>query len=481
MDTLVTDTLLVTMDPGVPGSSGDLGIIDDGAVGWTDGEITYVGPAAEVDTAAADRTVNGDGCLTLPGLVNAHVHGRHTLLRGAAQDVPEIEWMTRALGPIAAHTTAEDGVVGAELTAIEALASGTTTLGEYAGDVAELIERVYRPLGLRVVATETITAVPEDRSDVGPDEAYPLDRKAGAAAVARAEDLFDRFDEDPLVRPAYGPQALDMVPLDLLETITKRARAADRTVHMHVAQGDRERRQIAARYGDGSTTIGVLDDEGLLGDHLLAAHLHGATPAERERLAEAGVRMVGCPSSITAIDGVVPPVVEYREHGGVVGIGTDQAPGPGGHDALRETRTTAMLAKADRGDPTALDAAGALELATLGGARALGIADVVGSLSPGKRADVVVYDMEQASVAPTVRSPFHTAIPNLVYGASGDELRDVFVDGVQLVSAGGIVGLDVDDVVADAVERAERVFADAAADWRAAGSSLVDAVDDGRL
>ncbi|MFC6753250.1 amidohydrolase, partial [Halorubrum tibetense] len=97
MDTLVTDTLLVTMDPTVPGATGDLGIVDDGAVGWTDGEITYVGPAAEVETADADRTVNGDGCLTLPGFVNAHVHGRHTLLRGAAQDVPEIEWMTRAL------------------------------------------------------------------------------------------------------------------------------------------------------------------------------------------------------------------------------------------------------------------------------------------------------------------------------------------------------------------------------------------------
>jgi 5-methylthioadenosine/S-adenosylhomocysteine deaminase len=139
------------------------------------------------------------------------------------------------------------------------------------------------------------------------------------------------------------------------------------------------------------------------------------------------------------------------------------------------------LAKADRGDPTALDAAGALELATIGGARALGIADSVGSLSPGKRADVVVCDMQQASVAPTVQVPFHTAIPNLVYGASGTEVRDVFVDGVQLVSGGDIVGIDVDDVVDDALRRAERVFADAEDDWRAAGSSLVDAVDDGRL
>lgn len=127
----------------------------------------------------------------------------------------------------------------------------------------------------------------------------------------------------------------------------------------------------------------MLDDEGLLGDDLLAAHLHEATPEERERLAEAGVWIVGCPSSITAVDGVVPPIVEYHDHGGTVGLGTDQAPGPGGHNALREVRTAAMLAKTDRGDPTALDAAGALKLATIGGARAVGIADRVGSLSPG--------------------------------------------------------------------------------------------------
>ena len=481
MDTLITDTLLVTMDPDVPGATGDLGIVDDGAVGWTDGELTYVGPADGLDTEDAERTVDGGGCLTLPGLVNAHVHGHHTVLRGAAQDVPEIEWMTRSLGPISAHATPEDGVVGAELTAIEALASGTTTVGEYASDVGDLVREVYRPLGLRVVATEMINEVPEDRSDVGPDEPYPFDRDGGEAGLERADDLVAEFADDPLVEPAYGPQALDMISLDLLETITDRAREEGRTVHMHVAQGDRERRQIAARYGEGETTVGVLDREGLLGDHLLAAHLHGATPAERGRLADAGVRMVGCPSSITAIDGIVPPVVEYLDHGGVVGIGTDQAPGPGGHDALREARTTAMLAKADRTDPTALDASGVLELLTVGGARALGIADRVGSLSPGKRADVVVCDLERPAIAPTVTEPFHTAIPNLVYGGGSDVVRDVFVDGVQLVSAGGIVGVDVDAVVADAAERAERVFADAEDDWRAAGSALVDAVDEGRL
>jgi len=351
MDTLVTDTLLVTMDPEIPGATGDLGIVDDGAVGWTDGEITYVGPAADVEPADADHTVNGDGCLTLPGLVNAHVHGRQSILRGAAQDVPEIEWMTRALGPISGHMTGEDGIVGAKLTAIEALLSGTTTLGEYASEVAELVDQAYRPLGIRVVATERINAVPDDRSDIAPDEAYPFDREAGEESVARAENLFERFDDEPLVQPAYGPQALDMVPLDLLESITEQARTHGRTVHMHVAQGERERRQIAARYGDGSTTVGVLDDEGLLGEHLLAAHLRGDT--RRARAPRRGRRP----------DGWVPLV----DHGDRRRRPADcrvsrtrrgcrsryrSGSGSGGHNALREARTAAMLAKADSGDPT---------------------------------------------------------------------------------------------------------------------------------
>ncbi|SNR47568.1 amidohydrolase family protein [Halorubrum vacuolatum] len=481
MDALITDTLLVSMDPGATGGSGELGIVDRGAVGWTDGELTYVGPTEAIDPNDAARTIDGDGCLTLPGFVNAHVHGRYSVIRGAAQDVPEIEWMDRALDPIGRHVSAEDGIVGAKLTALEAIAAGTTTLGEYAADVATLVDRVYRPFGLRVVATETINEVPGDREDLDPNEPFAFDRDAGREALDRTEALFERYGDDPLVVPAYGPQALDMVSMETLTAVFDRAREQDRTVHVHVAQGERERRAVAARYGEDATTVGVLDREGFLGDHLLAAHLHGATTAERKRLATAGVRMVGCPSSIAAIDGIVPPIVEYREHGGTVGIGTDQAPGTGGHNTLRELRTAALLAKVDRRDPTALDAPAALKIATIGGARALGIDDVVGSLAPGKRADVVVCDLDAVGVAPTAPEPFHTAIPNLVYGTAGAEVRDVFVDGVQLVSAGGIVGVDVDDVVVEANERAERIFADAEEEWRAAGSTLVDDVDAGRL
>jgi len=474
MDLAIVDTTLLTM-------RGDrLGIVEDAAVGVRDDEIVSVGPSDEFD-ADPDRVIDGGDRLTMPGFVDVHAHTSHTLVRGGAQDVPEIEWMNRALSPLSAATTAEDRRVGARLSAIELLRSGVTTVGEYAENVADLAEEALLPAGLRVAATETINAVAATGADLDPDDPYPLDADAADAGLARAEALFDDYADHDRVHPLYGPQALDMVPPDLLETVHERAVDRDRSLHVHVAQGDRERRQIEARYGAGETTVSVLEDLGVADEHLLATHLHGATAAERTRLADAGVRMAGCPSSIAGIDGETPPIATFRAAGGTAGVGTDQAPGAGGHDFLRELRTAAMLSKTARSDPSALPAHEALRVGTVEGARALGIGDHVGSVEEGKRADLVTVALDHPSVAPTVDDPLHTAVPNLVYGASGAVVEDVIVDGELVVEGGEVLTLDVEGVVDDARRRARRIFDDAADDWRAADSALVDAVDDGWL
>lgn len=472
MDLAVRNTRLLTMANGRPNPS------PGGAVGIDDGELVYVGPDDGFDAEPAE-TVDGSGHVTIPGLVDAHVHTGLTLLRGGAQDVPEIEWMNRALGPLGRQFDDADRVAGARLGVLEGLHSGVTTFGEYAGDVARLVEDVYREWGVRVAATETINEVGDEREDVGPDEPYPLDRAQGEAALARADALQERYADDPLVEPMYGPQALDMVSLDLLRKTFDRAAEHDARVHVHVAQGEREARQVRARYGEDASTVSVLDAEGLLGDRLLAVHCHGATDAERERIAASGAAYVGCPSSIAAIDGVVPPVEQFREAGASVGLGTDQAPGPGGHDFLREARTAAMLAKTERADPTALPAWHALRLATLGGAQALGMADRVGSLEVGKRADLAMVPVYDPGLAPVVDEPLATAVPNLVYGRASADV--VLVDGEFVVRDGELVPGDGDAVVEEAQRRAEDAFRRGADDWRTAGSELVDSVDGGWL
>jgi 5-methylthioadenosine/S-adenosylhomocysteine deaminase len=405
--------------------------------------------------------------------------------------------MNRALGPLANHVTPDDEIVRARLGVLEAVRAGVTTVAEYAGEVGGLVEEVYRPLGVGVVAVETINEVPDDRSDLGPRETYPFDREQGRAALARAEALFERYADDPLVEPAYGPQALDMVSPDLLTEICQRAREpgqhgdperdgergqdGGRDVHVHVAQGEREQLQIEERYGSDETTVSVLDDLGALDDFLVAVHCHGTTPGERQRLVEQDARMVACPSSIGMIDGEVLPVADFVERGGVAGVGTDQAPGPGHHDLLREARTASLLSKVEGSDPTALPAWKALRLATGEGAKALGIADRVGTLEAGKRADLVTIDCEALGVSPTVSRPFHTAVPNLVHSTTGREVRDVFVAGEPVLRDGAFVEADPEATIAEAQERATRIFADAEDDWREADSELVARADDGWL
>lgn len=454
-----------------------LGIVNDGAVAMADGRIDYVGDRESCPPAR--RTIDAGDAVVMPGLVNAHAHTSHTILRGGAQDVPEIQWMNRALGPLADQTTAADRRVGARLGVCETLRGGATTVCEYAGEVGDLVEAVHEPIGVRTVAVETINEVPDDRSDADPDEPYPFDRAQGEAALARADRLFDRFETDRVIA-AYGPQALDMVSPALFRETMDHAAARDAAVHVHVAQGDRERRQIEARYGEGARTVPTLDDQGLLRPELVAVHCHDTTPADRDRLLDAGVPLVGCPSSIAAIDGRVPPVDEWVDRGGRVGLGTDQAPGPGHHNPLREARTAATLSKVARGDPTALRAPEALRAATVGGARALGLDDV-GRLAEGCRGDVIVVDLDRLSVAPTVREPIHTAAANLVYSATGREVRDAFVGGDRLVADGRLTTVDRERVIREASEHARAVWDRASDDWTAAGSALADRATDDRL
>ena len=475
MDTAIVDTTLLTM------RDDRLGIVEEGSIAIDDGRIAYVGPAFEFDPAAARTVIDGRERVTLPGLVNAHTHTGQTLLRGGTQNVPEIEWMNEALGPFAARMTTEDRIAGAKLGVLESLSAGTTTFVEYASDVATLVDEVYLPYGARVVATETINEVPDDRTGLGPRELYPFDREKGREGLDRANALFDGYSEEPLVTAMYGPQALDMISLDLLDSVRAAARDRDSKVHMHVAQGGRERRQIEEQYGDDTTTVSVLAEHDVLSESLIATHCHGTTADERARMVDAGVSMVGCPSSIGAIDGAVPPLHHYTSLGGTAGIGTDQAPGPGHHDLLRETRTASLLSKTEQGDPTALPAWEALRLATIEGARVLGLEDRIGSLAVGKRADLITVDTRALGSVPTVTDPFRTVVPNLVYSATGAAVRDVLVEGEPIVRDSEFTATDSRTVVDEANERAIRVFRDGADDWRETGSELVERADQGWL
>ena len=273
-----------------------------------------------------------------------------------------------------------------------------------------------------------------------------------------------------------------MMSVELLSKIRDRAVSRGAGMHLHLAQGGRERLQIQGRYGGDASTVSVLREHDLLGDFLIAAHCHDTNEAERESMAEAKVKMASCQSSISMIDGIVPPLSHYVEDlGGTAGLGTDQAPGPGNHNMFREMRTASLLAKVAHRDPTRLPAWKALELATIGGARVLGLDDKIGSLEVGKRADVITINLRHPNLSPTVSRPFRNFVPNLVYSASGAEVDNVFINGRRVMVDGRLAFVDESALLEEADERAARIFASAESDWRRAGSMLVRHVDNGRM
>lgn len=450
------------------------GLHTDTTIAIDDGEIVHVGATRPRDRRA-ETVIDGTDLLVLPGLVDAHAHTGHRLAVGLAQDVPEIEWMDRALGPVGSVATDADRRVGSRLAILEAIAAGVTTLCEYGASVRSLIEDIHQPAGIRTVAVETINEVADRPDDGG---RYVLDREVGAPARQRTERLLEWAAHTDRVEAMYGPQALDMVTPETMDAIVADAREADRQIHMHVAQGGRERRQLTARYGVDSA-VELLVERDWLDNRLVAAHLHGATATQRRALADAGASMVGCPSSIGAIDGVVPPLVEYREYGGTAAIGTDQAPGgAGGHHLLEEVRQAWLLAKTDTADPTALPAWSALALATREGARTLGL-DGVGTIAVGQRADLACYPLDEPPLATASTAAGATPLAALVAAGGRVQAEHVLVDGTVIRRDGRFETLDADAILQTATTQADSLHERAADGWLDAGSAIADAARDG--
>ncbi len=466
MDLAITDTTLLTF------KGRGLGVIENGAVGIDMDKISFVGKTKDLNPEAYNTVIDGSDLITMPGLVDTHIHSGMALLRGCAQDVPENEWMEKALGPIVGNMTDEDRILGSKLGVLEGLRSGTTTFGEFTANIDEVIEQVYHPFNARVVGAELINEVVNREG-----ETYELE--ASTKALQTSEKLFKKYAPDDTVDIIYGPQALDMVTLDTLTKIYDRAEKHDRKIHMHVAQGGREREQIEKRYD--SSTVQKLKEEDMLNEKLLAAHCHGTTKEEKKILVENEVKMVGCPSSIAMIDGVVPPIKHFLSSGGTASIGTDQAPGNGTHNLQREMRTISLLSKCKNSDPTALPPGKTLELATKGGAEALGIEDKIGTLEEGKKADIITVDLDNLNLTPAVHEPFRNLVPNLVYSSTGLEVNDVIINGKKVLRNKQFVNIDENRIKEKANSRAQKILKKAEEDWKEADSAMIEYSRDGLL
>jgi len=460
-----------------------LGTIEDGAVAIQGEDIVAVGPTDEVAKAygGAEKVIDARGKAVLPGFVDGHIHTGLSLLRGEAQDVPEIEWMLKTMAPFTRHRKPEHTVKGTALGVLEAVKAGTTTFGEIGGDMGAAAEEVFIPSGVRANLANTINEIgPGSRPDA--NRPYIFFEDVGETRFREALELIERYDGagDGRVTCILAPHGADMMSKELLLRVKEKAGELGKLAHIHVAQGGREEIQMRLRYG--TTTIKYLDSIGYLDDGLIAAHCHQTTDDEVALLAGRGVRYASCPASIAGIDGITPPLALFLRSGGrYATIGSDQAPGNGHHNMLVEMKVAALLNKTRHRDPTLLPAWKMLRLATADGAAALGLGDRVGVLEPGKKADVVLLDLKAPHMTPVLLRPVRNVAPNIVYSARGDEVTDVVINGAMVVEDGEVTTMDEERVVAEAQRAAEEIAYSAVDDYMEADSVLAKAARKGLI
>lgn len=473
-DYLIAHAHLFTME------GAGVGYLPDGAVAVRGDRILGVGatPRLEADLHF-DQILDASGCAVLPGLIDAHMHTPLAIVRGVAQDVRH--WMQQALAPYSRHITARAALAGTRLNVVEALKAGTTTFMDYAKPLPGWAE-VYHQAGVRARLTPTINALPPGQmADWSVGELYPFDLDAGQAAVDAAVAFCkDRHGTaGGRITTMLGPQAPDMLPREQLLQVKRIAQQKGLMIHMHVAQGDREIDQMLQRHGE--RTPAYLDRIGYLDDQLLAVHLTEATEAEAALIAQRGASMVLCSGSIGIIDGIVPPAHVFRGAGGLVALGSDQASGNNCSNVFNEMKLTALFNKIKLRDPTVMPAWEVLRMATVEGARAVGLGDEIGTLAVGKQADLIVVALQVPNLSPVLDTPIRNIVPNLVYAAQGHEVRDVMVAGRILMRNRRLLTIDEEAVLANAQREAEAIIQRVAGDPIHRQLALMRAMASGKL
>jgi 5-methylthioadenosine/S-adenosylhomocysteine deaminase len=445
-------------------------VIDRGRI------IDLVEAATVADRYQTEGSLVLDHHELFPGFIDAHMHMAISILRGLAQDTGH--WMMYGVQPFIAPLRPEDRRVGNRLALVEAVRAGTTTLGDFEGDMEPVCELVAQ-VGVRGNLAQTIRDAEHRTYTVG--ELYHFNPDLGRRSLESNLALHDRWHgkADGRIRILFGPQAADFASRELLLEVQHQAKARGARIHMHVQQGDRETHQIVARYGQ--RPIEWLREIGYLDSSLIAVHLTDADAQEAAVVAASGASMVVCPGSIGIIDGIVPPSVAFQEAGGLCGLGSDQAPGNNCHNVINEMKMVCLFNKIKYRDPECMPAWKALRMATIEGARAIGLGDEIGSLEVGKRADFIAIDLTAPSMLPVFRKPMRNIVPNLVYSARGNEVALSVVDGRTILQDGKVLGIDEETLAADAARCAEVIGSRAAPEFWAIDGSNAAFMREGKL
>ena len=409
------------------------GALADHAVVIQDGRILDVLPAAAAEARYdAAQTIALPGQALIPGLVNLHGHAAMSLLRGFADDLPLMTWLNDHIWPAEKQHVSEAFVRdGTLLAAAEMLAGGVTCCNDmyfFPQTAGEAFLQAGMRATLGLIVLEFPSAYAADADDY----------------LAKGLALRDELKDEPLLSFAFAPHAPYTIADATFSRIGTLAEQLGLPIHTHIHETADEIQHSLTQYG--VRPLERLAQLGLLGPNFIGVHAIHVNDAEIELLAQHGCHVAHCSSSNLKLASGLAPVVELMRAGVNVGLGTDGAASNNRLDLFAEMRLTALLAKGVSGDAAALPAAAALKMATLDAARALNLDGQIGSIAPGKRADLVAVDLRSLAC-----QPVFDPVSHLVYVAGREHVTHVWVDGTLKLNDRRLVDLDTDDLTARAV------------------------------
>ncbi|MGA8279199.1 MAG: TRZ/ATZ family hydrolase [Rhodanobacteraceae bacterium] len=418
-------------------------VLRDHAVAIDAGRIVAVVPAAHARAAYAPRErVELGQHVLIPGLVNAHTHNPMTLMRGLADDLPLMRWLTEHVWPAEAEVMSAEFVRdGVELAIAEMLRGGSTCCNElYFFPDAQAA--TYKRFGFRALIGLPIIEFPSAWA-ASRDEYFD-----------KALLVHDEYDGDPLIGTAFAPHAPYTVSDASFNRIRVLADQLDLPVHMHIHETAKEIDD--SRREHGLRPFARLQKLGIVNDHLIAVHMTQVTDSEMETCAEAGVSVVHCAESNMKLASGFCPVAAMRRSGVNVALGTDGCASNNDLDMFGEMRSAALLAKVVAQDASALNAAATLRAATLDGARALGWEDQIGSIGPGKQADLTALRFDGVE-----SQPLYNVVSQLVYASGRQQVSDVWIAGVRKLRDRVLVELDPVELIDKAARWRDRLAGEA--------------------
>jgi 5-methylthioadenosine/S-adenosylhomocysteine deaminase len=433
VELIVSGGIIVTMD-------GARRVIEDGAVAIEGGRIAAVGARAEVEAKyTARETIDARGKAVIPGLINAHTHVPMTLFRGLGDDLDLQEWLTKYIFPAEAKNVTEDFVrTGTQLGLAEMIRGGTTTYCDMYYFEDAIADETARA-GVRGVLGETVIDFPV------------ADNKTHAEAMAYTEKYVKKWQGHALITPAIAPHA----PYTVSEEHLKAVRAfSDRTnapIVTHVAETRKEVDDSVK--SKGASPVAYLSRIGFLNERVIAAHVVFASAEEIEILKRTGTGVAHNPQSNMKLASGVAPVPQMLLAGINLGLGTDGAASNNDLNMWEEMDAAAKLHKVFSRDPKVVTAQQAFEMATIGGARALHMEREIGSLEPGKRADLVIVDMDTLN-----QIPLYNLYSALIYATKAADVATVIIEGRVIMRDRRLLTLDEKDIKARARVFRERII-----------------------